>query len=267
MGGAEKVVEVMAKHYPASPIYTSATAGKNLFPVFRERSRVRNTWMQHLPGIEKWHKKLFFLYPLAFKSHRIEEDKDLVWLSSSGFAKWTPKPAGTRMICYCHTPPRFFWTPDEYLKNEITRDSLRAFVRYLMPLFRESDKEQSYKFDLFIANSHNIRRRIHNCYERDSVVIYPPVDVERFSVSHQASDFYLVVSRLVSYKRIDLAVEACTRSNRKLVVIGDGPDRGRLEQMAGPSIKFLGRAPWKRSSKMRLESFLTSSAPNGSSMP
>ena len=243
MGGAEKVVEVMANQFPEAPIYTSVTKGQHLFPAFRDENRIRNTWMQKLPGIEKWHKMFFFLYPFAFRSLRTESERDVVWISSSGFSKWIPKNDGITMVCYCHTPPRFFWMPDEYLQNEISSSLLRSFVRKLMPFFRKSDKAQTGKIDLFVANSKNIRDRIKKCYGRDSIVIYPPVDVNRFQVSDQTEDFFLVVSRLVSYKKIDLAVAACTATNRKLVVIGDGPDRDRLEKMAGSTVTFLGRAP------------------------
>lgn len=241
MGGAEKVVEVMADAFPEASVYTSATFGENLFPVFRS-PRVRNSWMQQLPGMEKFHKKLFFLYPLAFKFLRMVPS-EIAWISSSSFSKWIPKPAGTKFVCYCHTPPRFFWNPDEYLENEIRNPILRGFVRRLMPLFRASDLRQSRKVDLFIANSRNVQKRIRENYGRGSIVVYPPVDVERFQVSERVDDFYLIVSRLVAYKHIDRAVRAFTESGKKLVIIGDGPDRARLESMAGPSVTFLGRAP------------------------
>ncbi len=241
MGGAEKVVEVVAEAFPEAPIATSATMGPNLFPVFRS-PRVLNSWMQRVPGMPGLHKRLFFLYPFAFRSLRLPAAK-LAWISSSSFAKWVRKPRGMKFVCYCHTPPRYFWNPDEYLENEIENPLLRRFVRMLMPLFRWSDRRQSRKIDLFLANSQNVRRRIRECYGRNSVVVYPPVDVERFRVGERSEDFFLIVSRLVAYKRIDLAVEAFTRMGKRLVVIGDGPDRARLEAMAGPTVEFLGRAP------------------------
>lgn len=241
MGGAERVVETMAEAFPEAPVYTSATFGANLFPVFRS-DRVRNSWMQKLPGMEKFHKKLFFLYPFAFKALRMGPT-DLAWISSSSFSKWIPKPEGAKFVCYCHTPPRYFWNPDEYLENEIGNPVLRRFVRALMPLFRWSDLRQSRKIDLLLANSRNVQTRIRECYGRESVVVYPPVDVERFKVSERSDDFYLIVSRLVAYKHIDRAVRAFTESGKKLVIIGDGPDMGRLKSMAGENIIFLGRAP------------------------
>lgn len=241
MGGAEKVVEVMAEAWPEAPIVTSATLGPSLFPVFRS-PRVRNSWMQRLPGMLKHHKKLFFLYPFAFRSLRLPSAK-LAWISSSGFSKWIPKPRGMRFVCYCHTPPRYFWNPGEYLENEIANPLVRRLVAALMPLFRWSDLRQSRKIDLFLANSQNVRRRIRECYGRNSVVVYPPVDVERFQIGGRSDDFHLIVSRLVAYKRIDLAVQAFSRMGKRLVIIGDGPDRTRLEAMAGPSVEFLGRAP------------------------
>lgn len=240
MGGAERVVESVSESFPEAPIYTSATFGDSLFDVFKSRV-IHNSWMQMLPGMAKHHKKLFFLYPLAFRALKMKEN-DLAWISSSSFAKWIPKPRGARFVCYCHTPPRYFWNADEYLENEIGNPALRAFVRMLMPLFRASDKRQSRKIDLFLANSRNVQERIRECYGRDSLVVYPPVDVERFQCSDHSEDYFLIVSRLVSYKRVDLAVEAFSKAGRKLVVIGDGPDRARLEKLAGPTVSFLGRA-------------------------
>src|SRR5690606_34548954 len=116
-------------------------------------------------------------------------------------------------------------------------------VRALMPLFRRSDLRQSRKIDLFLANSRNVQKRIRDCYGRESVVVYPPVDVERFRVSERSGDFYLIVSRLVAYKHIDRAVRAFTGSGKRLVIIGDGPDLPRLKAMAGENISFCGRAP------------------------
>jgi len=240
MGGAEKVVEVMAEAFPEAPIVTSATLGPNLFPAFRS-PRVRNSWMQRLPGMLKHHKKLFFLYPFAFALLRLPAAR-IAWISSSSFSKWIPKPRGTKFVCYCHTPPRYFWNPDEYLENEIGNPLLRRFVRMLMPIFRWSDLRQSRKVDLFVANSQNVRRRIRECYGRNSVVVYPPVDVDRFQVGERSEDFHLIVSRLVAYKRIDLAVKAFSDLGKRLVIIGDGPDRARLQSIAGPTIEFLGRA-------------------------
>ncbi len=150
MGGAEKVVEVMAKAFPDAPIYTSATKNKNLDKAF-DSNRVVNTWMQHIPGLLRFHKKLFFLYPFAFRSLKIKEASDTIWISSSSFAKWIPKPAGSKVICYCHTPPRFFWNPGDYLRNEVTNPLLRGLLRCVIPLFRISDEHQSRKVDLFIA--------------------------------------------------------------------------------------------------------------------
>lgn len=241
MGGAENVVEQVALAYPESEIYTSATFGENLYSVFKTE-RVRNTWMQRLPGMRKHHKKFFFLYPFAFRSLRIK-NADLAWISSTAFSKWIPKPEGMRFVCYCHTPPRYFWNPNEYLENEISNPLLRRFVKMLVPIFRESDRRQSRKIDLFLANSKNVQERIKRCYDRDSIVVFPPVDIDRFQVSRRSEDFFLIVSRLVGYKRVDLAVEAFTETGRKLVVVGDGPDRKRLESLAGENVEFLGRAP------------------------
>jgi glycosyltransferase involved in cell wall biosynthesis len=115
-----------------------------------------------------------------------------------------------------------------------------------MALLRRWDRSASERVDLFVANSGNVTKRIKRFYDRDALVVHPPVQLERFHASKDIEDFYLVVSRLVAYKRVDLAVEACTRSGRRLLVLGDGPDRARLEAMAGPSVSFLGRVDDQR---------------------
>lgn len=241
MGGAERVVECMARAHPAAPIHTSATLDQGLFPVFRER-RIHNSWMQGIPGLGKIHKKLFFLYPFAFASMR-RPRASMVWVSSSGFAKWIRYRKGSRVYCYCHTPPRFFWQPDLYLEREIERAWLRAFVKRLVPLFRESDYRQAQRVHRFIANSRNVQARIREYYGRDSIVIYPPVNLDRFALGGPPGDHYLIVSRLVGYKRVDLAVRAFTGMKKRLVIVGDGPDRANLESIAGPTVEFRGRIP------------------------
>ncbi len=239
MGGAERVVALMAKAFPNSEIVTSATKYESLFPEFYGR-KIKNTWMQRIPGIDERFKTLFPLYPFAFKALG-KLDSDVVWMSSSGFAKWTNFSHSSNVFCYCHTPPRFFWQPENYLPYEVSNPLIRRLVGYVLPLFRIADYHAAQRVSHFIANSKMVQDRIKEFYGRESVVIYPPVNVDRFTVSENSEDFYLIVSRLVGYKAIDRAVEGLSKLGKRLIIIGDGPDRERLEGLAGPTIEFKGR--------------------------
>lgn len=239
MGGAERVVAVMSKAFPDAPLVTSVTCRESLLPEFRGKT-IRNTWMQRLPGINKHFKKVFPLYSFAFRALG-KLESDVVWLSSSGFSKWARFAPETPVICYCHNPPRFFWEPESYLAHEVPSPLIRGAVRAVLPLFRRSDYRAAQRITHFVANSRTVQERIKRYYGRESEVIHPPVDVERFKVSDKTEDFYLIVSRLVGYKGIDRAVAGLSKLGKRLIVIGDGPDRQRLEKLAGPTVEFKGR--------------------------
>ena len=238
MGGAERVVAAMAQAFPDAPIYTSATDYGGMLPEFLGK-KIRNTWMQSLPGIRQHFKKFLPIYPFAFRSLPPVK-ADVVWISSSGFAKGVRVADSSKTICYCHTPPRFFWDFDLYLNGEIRNSFVRESAKTALFLLREWDFDCAQRIDRFIANSRCVQERIWRCYRRPSAVIHPPVNVDRFSVSSRSGDYHVVLSRLVGYKRIDLAVHAFNRLRKKLVIIGDGPDRARLESLAGPTVSFLG---------------------------
>ena len=238
MGGAERVVAAMAEAFPSAPILTSVTDPNRLLPELSGH-RILNSWMDVLPGIRKHFKKYFMLFPMAFRSFP-PVDADVTWISSSGFAKWIPLSQKTISICYCYTPPRFIWEPDNYLHHETANITLRAFARCGASLLRKSDYRCAQKIDHFIAISRCVQERILRSYNRESQVIHPPVSIQRFEVKTEADDYYLVLSRLVGYKRIDLAVRAFNLLRKRLVVVGQGPDRERLEKMAGPTVQFTG---------------------------
>jgi glycosyltransferase involved in cell wall biosynthesis len=238
MGGAERVVAAMAEAFPGAPIITSVTDTKRLLPELSGRP-ITNSWMDSLPGIRKHFKKYFMLYPVAFHSLG-PVDADVTWISSSGFAKWIPLRQETVSICYCYTPPRFFWEPETYLSYEIANVALRALARCAVSPMRRSDYRCAQKINHFIAISRCVQERIRMFYQRDSQVIHPPVDIQRFEINSETDDYYLILSRLVGYKRIDLAVRAFNLLRKRLVIVGQGPDRERLERMAGPTIQFAG---------------------------
>ena len=241
MGGAERLIAALVSVFPEAPIYTSATDYERLkaFPQLMDKE-ITNSWMQHVPGIQRHFKALFPLYPFAFRSMP-RVDADVVLVSSSGFSKWVRVTDSAKTVCYCYTPPRFFWYPDDYLERELKSPTLRKSAAALLRLLRDWDYRCAQKMGRFIAVSHYIRQRISDCYGRESTVIYPPVNVDRFSSEAKFGDYYLVLARLVGYRRIDVAVRAFNQFGEKLLIVGDGPDRARLEAMAGPNISFLGR--------------------------
>jgi Glycosyltransferase len=244
-GGAERVVEAMHAVWPEAPIFTSVYDPEATFSSFQTMD-IRTSFLQRFPFARnsRFHKVALPLYPLAFEHFDFSE-YDVVLSSSSGFAKGVITGPETCHISYCHTPARFAWRYHEY----VTRGGYGKQVRKTLPFIVHFLRAWDYacaqnRVDYFLANSRNIARRIRKHYGRGSDILYPPVDVHRFLVAEKPSaDFLLVVSRLLSYKRVDLAVAACTRLNLPLKVVGTGPDLARLKSMAGPSVEFLGRLP------------------------
>ncbi|GAB2671504.1 glycosyltransferase [Paenibacillus thermoaerophilus] len=251
MGGAERVLSVLHRMFPEAPVYTAASNNANMMESLRGAD-IRTTWMQRIPGIERHFKRLLPLYPMAIPQLDWT-GYDIVISSSFMFAKGIRVPAGTFHYCYCHTPMRFAWDFDNYIEREpyspLIKTALRGYVKYL----RHWDAKTAGRVDKFVANSTVVKQRIRNCYGREAEVLFPPVDVDRFRLSPNTGDYYLVVSRLVPYKRIDLAVETFSKLGLPLYIVGDGPDRERLQSMAAPNVSFLGRLADKEVGKLMAE--------------
>jgi glycosyltransferase involved in cell wall biosynthesis len=196
--------------------------------------------MQRIPGIERHFRKYFMLYPHAIESLDLSA-YDVVLSSSSAYAKGARSRPDAVHICYCHTPMRFAYNFEGYAERERWGAVTRRVLPPLIERVRRWDLRTADRPTVYIANSSVVAGRIATHYDREASVIPPPVEVDRFTPSEVQDPHYLVVSRLVAYKRIDLAVEAFTRMQRPLVVIGDGPARAGLERMAGPTVRFLGR--------------------------
>lgn len=239
LGGAERVVAVWAKHFESASIYTSV-ASRHVVMEITDPRRVVSSWMRYLPLVREKFKYFFVFYPWAFRSFQTQKS-DVVLISSSGFAHYFPVARGTSSICYCNTPPRFLWGNNEYLKFEIRSSLVRLLMRPVLSLMRGMDKRQSARITHYLANSSCVAERIALYYGRKATVIFPPVDTERFQVTIAHEGYYLIVSRLVGYKAIHRAVMAFSRSGKRLIIAGSGPDKARLESLAGPSISFLGR--------------------------
>lgn len=239
LGGAERVAAAMHDFFPSAPIYTTVALPHRL-PKELRGADIRTSVMQRLPGMEHRFRQYFMLYPFAVENFDLSEF-DLIFSSSSGYAKGVRRRNDAVHVCYCHTPMRGIWRYEDYLE----REKFGPVTRSLLPLslwgLKKWDLRAARQPNYYIANSQLAAKRIKQVYDREAIVIPPPIDVERFQTSSQIEDYYLVLSRLVPYKRIDLAIEACKRLGRKLVIIGDGPDRERLEKIAGPQTQFLGR--------------------------
>jgi len=242
LGGAEKVAEELYRMLP-DPALFATVAFPDCMPGQLKDVLVHTSWMQNLPGIERYYRLYFLLYPFAVSDIDLS-DYDLVLSSSSGYAKGVRTGRDAIHVCYCHTPMRWVWGFDNYSRRESFRLGTRTFLPMLIRALKLWDQGASRQPDHFVANSKVVADRILRNYGRSAEVIHPPIDTSRFRpTGDEPEDFYLVLSRLVSYKRIDLAVRACTALGKKLVVIGHGPDREALQAIAGPTVSFLGRAP------------------------
>jgi glycosyltransferase involved in cell wall biosynthesis len=245
MRGGEHVLEQLSRLFPNAPIHSLVTDRDRLSPWLRERE-LRASWMQQVPGAARHYRKMLPFFPSAVRSLRVSPETRLVVSSDASVIKGLPVPEGVPHVCYCHSPPRYLWDmTDEYAdRNAELNGASRWLFRKVVPHVREFDRQAAQKVTAFIANSVFVQERIRRCYGRDSAVVHPPVDTGLFSPSgHAPGDFYLVVSQLVPYKRIDLAVEAFRSLPHRLVIIGDGPEREKLARFAPDNVSFLGPQP------------------------
>jgi glycosyltransferase involved in cell wall biosynthesis len=241
LGGAEGVLEALKELYPEAPVYTSIYWPKAM-PQEYEGWDIRASWLNRLPLIKTHHQPFLPLYPLAFEGFDLR-GYDLVISNKSAFCHGVITPPDTVHICYCLTPTRFLWDYHNYVQHERVNPLAGALLSPILRNLRLWDRAAADRVEHFVAISESVRQRIHKFYRRDAVVIHPPVDVQRFRVHRDHEEYFLVVSRLIPYKRIDLAVEAFNQLGLPLKIVGDGRDRRRLQAMAGPSIEFLGRLP------------------------
>ena len=242
-GGAERVVEHMLILYPDADIYTLVYDEKKMGKIF-PKEKVHTSSLQKIPMAEKLYTKFLSLMPKAFEEFDLT-GYDLVIASSSCCAKGVITSPTTPFIAYIHSPMRYAWDLYyDYLKN--SGRLTKFFMKRWMPDIRKWDYISSQRIDTLVANSSYIARRIKKFWNRDAAVVYPPVDTDRLSVSDEAAgDYFVVFSRFVPYKRIDLAISACARLNKKLIVIGSGSQEKELKLLAAScknaDIKFTGR--------------------------
>ncbi len=232
-GGAERVVLEMAAMFPQAPLYTSLYRSGSTFPEFAGLD-IRTSFLDRVP-VDRRFRALFPLYPPAFRSLG-SIDAELVISSSSGWAHFVSTSPRAFHAVYCYNPAR--WLYGEYMAGAMAQRALAPFA----DVFRRLDRRAAQRPDLYIAISELVRDRILRHYGREAPVVYPPVDVERFTPSPRG-DRLLVVSRLLGYKRVDLVVDAATRGGIELDVVGTGPMLVDLRRRAGPTVHFHGRLP------------------------
>ncbi|PID57154.1 glycosyl transferase [candidate division KSB3 bacterium] len=241
-GGAEWVLTVLKEVYPEAPVYTTVY-NKERMPGYFQDYDIRPSFLQHFPYARKNHRLYLPLMPTAVEQFDLREF-DVVLSCSHSVVKGVVTPPHSRHLCYCYTPLRYAWDMyHEYMALGWKNRFARLLIPPLLTYIRTWDCLSSNRVDEFIAISAYAAQRIRKYYRRDSRVVYPPVDCARFRASDTLGPYFLVVSRLESYKRIDVAVQAFNQLGLPLVIIGDGSERKQLQNIAQKNIRFLGRQP------------------------
>ena len=248
-GGAEKVLKVLADMFPEADIYTLLYEKENVNKYFKGRN-IETSIIQKLPGGVKHYQWYLYFMPMAVEFFDLR-NYDLVFSDTSSFAKGVITTPDTPHICYCHTPTRYLWSDTHQYMNELKYNKwFKKIISLVLNRLRIWDRLAADRVDHFIANSKTVEKRIHKYYRRDSAVIYPPVETEKFNVTDisQQSDkekYFLIGCRLAPYKRVDIVIEAFRDllPEQNLKIFGDGVDIKRLKKMAAEAknIEFLGR--------------------------
>ena len=249
IGGAERVLEAFCEMFPEAPIYTLLYDEQATSGIFRNR-KIKTSFLQKIPFAKKHHRYFLALMPFAIERFDLS-GFDLIISSSSSYAKGVTKPKNAIHICYCHTPLRYAWddTP-KFIKESSYPDFIKPFIPLVINKIKKWDLKAALKVDYFIANSNFIADKINKYYNSQADVIYPPVKLwsgKSSAASSEGEDYFLVVSRLLPYKRIDVAIQAFNKladspisNSLRLKIVGSGPERKNLEEIAGRNIDFLG---------------------------
>ncbi len=238
-GGAERVLEEIRAVYPDADIKTAIHDPRRMPAAYRDW-QIEASWLNQVPMANRKHRWFLPVYPQAFESFDLS-DYDLVITSSSGFAHGVLTGAHTCNVCYCHSPPRFLWDYHNYVRREKVGRLQQALLSAYLLRLRQWDRVSAERTQAWISTSQVVSDRVRSFYGKDSTIIPPPVNVSRFDVGHGPGEHYLMLMRLVGWKRPDIVVEACTRQNLPLVVAGDGRALQDLRRIAGPTVRFVGR--------------------------
>ncbi|WP_297523416.1 glycosyltransferase [Thermococcus sp.] len=240
-GGAERVVEALLELYPEADLFSLV----DFYPESQRRrflfgKKATTTFIQKLPGAKKHFRNYLPLFPLAIEQLDLR-GYDLVISSSHAVAKGVKTFPGQAHLCYCYTPMRYAWDQEEeYFEGHAVLGLKKWFLKYVFHRIRIWDVVSSHRVDRFVAISHLVGERIRRYYGRDSLLLYPPVDIHRFRLHRDKDNFYLTASRLVPYKKVRMIVKAFARNGRRLLVVGEGPELETLQQIATENVSILG---------------------------
>jgi glycosyltransferase involved in cell wall biosynthesis len=240
MRGGEKVLEQFSALFPSAPIYT-LVAKKEKLSARLQRHELVTSPLGRLPKAERHYKKMLPLFPAALRRLRVPGRPELLLTSDASVVKGLSYDPSVPQVCYCHSPPRYLWDMQETYLNHTSGLNLagRLAFKAAAPSVRKFDYQAARRVDHFIANSHFVADRIRKCYDKPAAVIHPPVELDEFRHDQEREDYYLIVSELVPYKRVDLAVAAFNLLGKKLVVIGTGSELEGLRVGARSNIAFL----------------------------
>lgn len=236
-GGAERVFELLCKYFPSADIFTSLYDPEQTIDL--NDRLVRTTLLQKIPGATQYFRLLAPFYYPVFRRLNLQK-YDLILSSSSSFAKAVRKRPGAKHICFCHNVTRFLWDTENYLKNYSDYKVFYPLLDKALRSLISVDRKYAQEPDLYIANSRLVAERIKKAYGRQALTINYPIDNQKFKFSAGKADFYLVASRLIGYKRIDVTIRAFNALGWPLIIIGDGPERKYLESIAADNVQFLG---------------------------
>lgn len=244
-GGAERVLEAFCEIWPEAPIYTLIYDKKRTGYAFENR-KIYTSFLQKIPFVKSHHRPFLFLMPTAIEQFDLTK-YDLVISDSASYAKGVITRPDALHICYCHTPTRYLWDDShKYIKEFGYPNSIQKIIPFFLNYLRLWDEAAASRVDKFIANSNFVASRIKKYYQREAEVIYPPVKADFFRPKQnsigvdKSNNYFLIVARLLPYKRIDIAIKAFNKLKLPLVIIGDGPEREKLQKIAKKNIKFVG---------------------------
>ena len=236
-GGAERVFELLCKHFPSADVFTSLYDPKRTIELGDRL--VNTTFLQSIPGATKYFRLMAPFYYPAFRALELQ-NYDLIISSSTSFAKAVRKRQGAHHICFCHNVTRFLWDTSTYLREYASYRRFYPLLEQIFRAMRKVDLVYAQEPDFYIANSTVVARRIQEVYKKPAVVVHYPIDCNKFNFSSEKQNFHLASARLISYKRIDIIVEAFNWLGWPLLISGDGPQRKLLEAKALKNIRFLG---------------------------
>ncbi|MBU7585845.1 MAG: glycosyltransferase [Nostoc sp. TH1S01] len=236
-GGAERVFELLCRRYPTADVFTSLYDAQKTIDL-GERI-VNTTFLQKIPGAAKYFRMMAPFYFPAFRALDLE-DYDLIISSSTSFAKAVRKRPDAHHVCFCHNVTRFLWDTETYLREYGDYRYFAPLIERIFQLMRQVDLKYSQEPDLYIANSSVVAKRIEQIYGKPAIVVNYPIDTSNFVYSDTKEDYYLASARMISYKRLDIIVEAFNWLGWRLLISGDGPEQARLKAKALNNIEFLG---------------------------